>query len=98
MDKTGYVYIIANNWNKVLYTGVTRDLAKRIGEHKHKMIKGFSRKYNCTKLVYFEDRGTISAAIFREKQIKGGSRKAKVNLIEAVNPGWRDLSADIGVS
>jgi len=92
MNKAGYVYILTNERNTVLYTGVTSDLVKRVHEHKGKMIDGFTRKYNLNKLVYYEIYSDIKNAIEREKQIKAGSRKGKVELIESFNPGWEDLS------
>jgi putative endonuclease len=87
-----YVYILTNWTNKVLYTGVTNDLERRIYEHKNKLIKGFTEKYNVNKLVYFDGTTDIKAAIEREKQIKGWTRQKKNNLIESVNPQWKDLS------
>jgi putative endonuclease len=88
----GYVYIMANNNNTVLYTGVTSDLKVRIKEHREKRYPGsFTGRYNIGKLVYFERFASITEAINREKQIKGGSRKKKVELINLVNPEWRDL-------
>jgi len=93
--KQGYVYIITNRYNTVLYTGVTSDLESRIYQHKNKSFKGFTAKYNCNKLVYFEMGEDIEACIFREKQIKAGSRQKKVQLIEVDNPGWKDLSDDL---
>lgn len=87
-----YVYILTNWTNKVLYTGVTNDLERRIYEHKNKLIKGFTEKYNINKLVYFDGTTDIKAAITREKQIKGWTRQKKNNLIESVNPQWKDLS------
>ena len=92
MQKNGYIYIMTNRQHRVLYTGVTSDLTKRISEHKYHRVKGFTKKYNCDKLIYFEDCGGIEQAILREKQVKGGSRKSKVELITALNPEWRDLS------
>ena len=89
-----YVYIITNTINTVLYTGVTNDLVGRIYEHKEKVNKGFTSKYQCNKLVYFEEYQWIDDAIAREKQIKGGSRKKKIDLIIANNPEWNDLSVD----
>ena len=80
------------NRSKTLYTGVTNDLTRRVFEHKNKMIDGFTRKYNITKLVYHEETNDIQAAIGREKQIKGWLRSKKVALIESVNPEWNDLS------
>jgi len=75
----------------VLYTGVTNDLVRRVYEHKQKLIDGFTRKYNVTKLVYFEVFRDIRSAITREKQIKGGSRAKKVELISRMNSTWKDL-------
>ena len=86
-----FVYIMTNKWNKVLYTGVTNDLIRRVLEHKNKVLDGFTRRYNLNKLVYFEVAEDIEAAILREKQIKGGSRKGKIELIKSLNPGWIDL-------
>ena len=92
----GFVYILTNKNNSVLYTGVTSDLKNRIQEHKLKSYSGsFSAKYNLDKLVYFERLDTIGEAISKEKLIKGGSRKKKVDLINSINPEWRDLSGDI---
>lgn len=91
------VYLLANGPDGTLYTGVTSDLPKRIWQHKNKATKGFSAKYNLTRLVYFELLENMYEAISREKQIKAGSRKAKIKLIEGVNPGWNDLYADICV-
>jgi len=95
MEKSGYIYILTNKYNKVLYTGVTSNLIKRISEHKSHLVSGFTKKYNCDKLVYYEDCGEIAQAIFREKQIKGGPRKKKIELVEKLNPNWRDLSNEI---
>ena len=75
----------------MLYTGITNELKRRIYEHKEKSIKGFSKKYNLNKLVYFQTTEDVISAISREKQIKGGSRKKKVELINDLNPGWKDL-------
>jgi putative endonuclease len=87
-----YVYIVTNKANRVLYTGVTNDLNRRMYEHKNKVIKGFTQKYNVSKLVYFEETTDAYSAISREKQIKGGSRAKKIALIETINPDWKDLS------
>ena len=89
--KQGYVYIITNKVNTVLYTGVTSNLIKRIYEHKNKLADGFSKKYNLCKLVYYEKSYSIDSAIVREKQIKGKSRKYKEELINKYNPDWKDL-------
>ena len=90
--KPGFVYIITNHNNTVLYTGVTSDLQERISQHKQKRYPdSFSARYNLNKLVYFEAFQMIEDAITREKQIKAGSRAKKVKLIESINPGWEDL-------
>lgn len=91
---TYYVYLMSNKTNKVLYTGVTNNLERRLREHKNKQIEGFTKRYNVTKLVYFEQTSDINSAITREKQIKGWLREKKNNLIESVNPDWKDLSDD----
>ncbi len=85
------MYILAAKYNKLLYTGVTNDLKRRVYEHKSGIEKGFSKKYNVNKLVYYEKFDSITQAISREKQIKGGSREKKVELIEKMNPGWKDM-------
>lgn len=82
------------NYSKTLYTGVTDNILRRVYEHKNKMIDGFTKKYNITKLAYFETTNDIKAAIIREKQIKGWLRKKKIGLIESMNPKWEDLSGD----
>ena len=86
-----FVYIMTNK-SGTLYTGVTNNLERRIYEHKHHLVKGFTKKYKIDKLVYFEETNDIHAAISREKQIKGWLRKKKIALIESMNPGWKDLS------
>ncbi|MBI2406004.1 MAG: GIY-YIG nuclease family protein [Candidatus Harrisonbacteria bacterium] len=84
--KGGYVYIMTNKTNSVLYTGVTSNLEKRTYEHKNRLVDGFTtKKYNLNKLVYFEIFDSIQDAIAREKQIKGGSRRKKIALIESMN-------------
>ncbi len=90
-----YVYIMTNPYNTVLYTGVTNDLTRRVHEHKNKIITSFTKKYNLTKLVYYEAFSEPKAAIEREKRIKGGSRRKKIMLVESKNPGWIDLWEDI---
>ena len=97
MDRHSYVYILTNSRNTVLYTGVTSDLVKRVWQHKEKEIPGFTKRYNVDKLVYFEVADDIEAAIQREKQIKGGSRQKKINLIETQNPRWEDLYNSITI-
>ncbi len=89
-----YVYMMTNV-SGMLYTGVTNNLERRLFEHKTKSVPGFTARYNLTKLLYFESTGDISAAIAREKQIKGWVRRGKVALIELMNPEWRDLSLDL---
>ena len=92
MMKTYYVYIMTNHKKGTLYTGVTNDLERRIYEHKLKLVPGFTQKYGLNRLVFYEDTDDVSAAISREKQIKGWLRKKKIALIESMNPEWRDLS------
>ncbi len=91
MDKQFYVYIMTNKHNTVFYTGVTNDLKRRIYEHKNKLVKGFTMKYNISKLVYYEVFEDAYNAISREKQLKAGSRKKKLDLINSVNKEWKDL-------
>jgi len=91
-QKHYYVYIATNKRNTVLYTGVTNDLLKRESQHKEKLDKkSFTAKYNVNKLVYFEETGDVYVAISREKKIKNLLRKKKIDLIEKVNPEWKDL-------
>ena len=90
-EHISYVYIMFNCRNGTLYTGVTNNLVRRVWEHKNKMVDGFTKKYSIDKLGYYEIYTDIADAIQREKQIKGGSRKAKLNLIETMNPNWNDL-------
>ena len=90
-----YVYIMTNYTNTVLYTGVTNNLIRRVYQHKNKVAEGFTKSYNVKKLLYFEVYDDIRLAITREKQLKGGSRKRKVDLINASNSEWRDLYDEI---
>jgi putative endonuclease len=90
-----YVYIMTNQANTVFYTGVTNDLKRRVYEHRHKLVEGFTQRYNATKLVFFEVCSDIEVAITREKQIKGGSRRDKIELIKASNEEWSDLAKDL---
>jgi len=87
-----HVYILTNKNNSVLYTGITSNLSRRLDDHRNKTLHSFTARYNVSKLVYYEVFQTPYDAIAREKQIKGGSRKKKIALIEWVNPGWADLS------
>ena len=92
---TYYVYIMSNRWRTVLYIGVTRDLVRRVAEHKRHLHSGFSDHYNCTELMYLEDTPSIDAAIAREKQLKGWRRSKKEALIDTINPERRDLASGI---
>ena len=85
---------MTNKNNTVIYIGVTSDLLKRVYQHKTKTYKGFTAKYNCDKLIYFEEFDDINLAIAREKQLKSGNRERKERLINAENPEWNDLSDD----
>ena len=96
-DLRGFVYILTNKYNKVLYTGVTRDLPRRVAEHKLHINRGFTSKYNVEKLVYYELFERLDDAIGRESQLKNRHREWKEKLIADFNPKWRDLAEDIGV-
>lgn len=89
------VYIMANKRNGTLYTGVTSDVIRRVYQHKEGVVEGFTKKYGCKNLVYVERHETMEQAIVREKQIKGGSRKKKLALIESMNPTWIDLYDEV---
>jgi len=89
-----FVYILTNGSNAVLYTGMTSNIERRAYEHKQKLIKGFTDKYNLNKLVYYEIYEEVHMAIAREKQIKGGSRQDKIDLVNRKNKEWRDLAED----
>jgi len=95
MKKQGYVYLMTNKINTVIYTGVTSDLVKRVYQHKKKMVEGFTKKYNIEKLVYYEVFDDMESAITREKQIKAGSRQKKMDLIKRMNSGFKDLYDEI---
>jgi len=86
------VYLLTNWNNKVMYLGVTNDLERRLYEHKNKLVKGFTERYNVNKLVYFEETRDITAAIAREKEIKKWRREKKDQLVNRMNPNWKDLS------
>ena len=94
-QKQYYVYMMTNKINSVIYTGVTNDLKRRVMEHKEKLFEGFTKKYNVTKLVYFEMANNSMIAIMREKQIKAGSRRRKIVLIESMNKELKDLGTDL---
>ena len=89
------VYIMTNAHNTVLYTGITNDLARRVYEHKNGLGSVFVKRYNVHKLVYYEIGNDVNAVIAREKQIKGGSRKKKLDLVNSLNPKWKDLYDEI---
>ncbi len=87
--------MMANKPNGTIYTGVTSDLTRRVYEHKNDVVPGFTKKYGCKMLVYFEIHNTMKNAIEREKQIKSGARKKKLAMIEEMNPKWNDLYKQI---
>jgi putative endonuclease len=89
------VYIMANKRGGVLYTGVTSNLVQRVFQHKNGLTGGFAHRYGCKNLVYYETGGSMEGAILREKQLKAGPRKKKVQLIESMNPEWMDLYESI---
>ena len=89
---TSFIYMLTNKNNTVLYIGVTSNLIKRVYQHKSKLYKGFTSKYNCDQLVYFEEFLDVNLAIAREKQLKSGDRKRKEELVNKLNPNWNDLS------
>ena len=93
--RTYYVYIMTNNY-ATLYVNVTSDLERRVRQHKQRPVPGFTRRCNITRLVHYEETGDVRAAIAREKQIKGWSRRKKVELVESLNPNWKDLAEDWG--
>ena len=90
-NKQSYIYIMTNYNQTTLYVGVTNNLIRRVYEHKNKLVEGFTKKYNLTKLVYYEVFENIEDAILREKQIKAGSRQKKIDLINSINQQWNDL-------
>ncbi len=89
------VYITTNKPEGTLYVGVTSNLVKRIYQHKNSFMPGFTSQHHCDRLVYYEIFDTMNIAISREKQIKSGSRRRKIELIESINPDWKDLYKDI---
>jgi putative endonuclease len=92
--KQYFVYILTNRWHNVLYTGMTNSLERRIWEHKTGAVPGFTKTYNCDRLVYYEVHTEVLQAIAREKQIKPWNRAKKHSLIATMNPEWNDLAAD----
>ena len=98
LERNYYTYILTNKTHTVLYTGVTSDLVKRIWQHRnHIFPKSFTSRYKVCKLIYFECSSDINAAIWREKKIKGKTRKNKIKLISTTNPDWNDLAREIGL-
>jgi putative endonuclease len=96
MSTTEYcVYIMTNENNTTLYTGVTGDLKRRVFEHKNGVVRSFTKRYKLYKLVYYEVTNDVNAARQRERQIKGGSRQKKIDLVNQMNPDWEDLSYTI---
>jgi len=91
VDKYPAVYILANFTNTTIYIGVTSDLSKRVWQHKHKIVDGFTKKYQVNRLVWYESHDNMDTAILREKQLKKWSRTKKNNLIKSLNPTWQDL-------
>ena len=98
MKGQSYIYFLSNARNNVLYIGVTNNIVRRIAEHKAKINKGFTYKYKCEKLVYYETFAFITDAIAREKQLKNWKREWKNKLVSDFNPEWRDLSGEIGIT
>jgi putative endonuclease len=97
MTRSYFVYILASRRNGTLYVGVTNDLARRMSEHKGKLVPGFTRKYRVDKLVYFEEYPSILEARARERALKRWDRAWKLALIEEMNPQWRDLSEELAM-
>jgi putative endonuclease len=97
MSGSYYVYILASRRNGTLYIGVTNDLVRRMGEHKGKLVPGFTRRYSVDKLVYFEEYASILEARARERTLKRWQRAWKLELIEKMNPQWRDLSDELAI-
>jgi putative endonuclease len=93
-QKRYYVYLLTNNNDNIMYIGVTNNLQRRIYEHKNKLVKGFTEKYNVHKLVYYEETPDIRVALEREKEIKKWRRAKKDGLVLSINPEWRDLSEE----
>ncbi len=93
-NRTYYVYILTSKHNTVLYAGVTNDLERRISEHKIRLYAGFTSRYNVDWLADYEAFGDVEAAIARDKQIKAGSRQKKIDLVNSMNPAWRDLTEE----
>lgn len=95
MEKTFYVYILTNKMYGTFYVGITSDLPKRIWDHKNKVVEGFSKKYDLTMLVYYEQHENAESAIKREKRLKRWNRRWKIELIQKQNRDWKDLSEQL---
>lgn len=95
MDRWYWVYILTNKSSKVLYTGVTNDLLRRMNEHKSRLVPGFTKKYNVDKLIFYQSFNNPTEAITAEKKIKGWIRTKKINLINTKNPEFKDLSSEL---
>jgi putative endonuclease len=95
VERVYCVYILTNKRSTVLYTGVTGDLKARVYQHREKLLPGFTSRYNVSKMVYYEAGHDATGAIAREKQIKGGSHQKKIDLINSLNPEWRDLYEEL---
>ncbi|MCL4387102.1 GIY-YIG nuclease family protein [Patescibacteria group bacterium] len=95
MTKSYYVYFMASQNNRALYIGITNDLKRRVFEHKNELINGFTRKYKCKKLIYYEETSDVKSAITREKVLKKWRRQKKEELINEFNPKWKDLSENL---
>lgn len=95
MDHLGWVYIVTNKRNGTLYIGATSHLIQRIYQHKNKFVDAFTKKYGLDKLVYFEEHGSVQDAMYRERQLKEWKRAWKIELIEKMNPEWKDLYDEI---
>ena len=93
--KDYYIYVLSNTRNTVLYIGVTNNLKRRIFEHKEKLLDGFSKKYNCNKLVWYEHTNCVESAIAQEKRMKKWKRAYKENVIREMNPEWKDLPVEL---
>jgi putative endonuclease len=96
-SRTYYVYLLTNWNNQVMYLGVTNDLERRVYEHQNKLVEGFTKRYNVSKLVYYEMTTDVESALTREKEIKKWRREKKNRLVNELNPEWRDLSQDFSL-
>jgi len=98
MGKRYYIYIMASKRNGTLYIGKTQDLARRVWEHKEKIVEGFTKKYDVNTLVYYEEYQDVDSAIQRERNMKAWKRSWKLNTIEQMNPEWKDLGLDFNIA